>query len=66
MPLYDIYWNDCNKESEIECKLKDTIRCKSCGSKNVKKLISSITFVLKGGGWYNEGYTKKPKKNDLT
>jgi putative FmdB family regulatory protein len=30
-------------------------KCKVCGGK-VKKLISSTSFQLKGGGWYKDGY----------
>ena len=26
-----------------------------------KKLISKGSFSLKGGGWYKDGYVKKPK-----
>ena len=29
--------------------------CKVCGAK-VRKLISRTSFLLKGGGWYKDGY----------
>lgn len=35
--------------------------CPNC-SGTMKKLISSSTFQLSGGGWYADGYSKKQKE----
>jgi predicted nucleic acid-binding Zn ribbon protein len=31
-------------------------KCDKCGGR-LEKLVSRTAFVLKGGGWYNEGYS---------
>ncbi len=36
--------------------------CPSCGG-NMKKLISSTSFVLKGSGWYVTDYGDKNRKS---
>ncbi|MDO9082244.1 MAG: zinc ribbon domain-containing protein, partial [Humidesulfovibrio sp.] len=35
------------------------IPCPVCGGQ-ASRLISSTSFVLKGGGWYASGYSEKP------
>ena len=37
--------------------------CPKCKARKVKKLISQTSFVLKGGGWYNDLYSST-KKDD--
>ena len=32
-------------------------KCRSC-SGSLEKIVSRTAFMLKGGGWYAEGYTK--------
>jgi len=36
-------------------------KCPRC-SGHVKKLISSSTFFLKGGGWEQDGYSNKKRE----
>jgi predicted nucleic acid-binding Zn ribbon protein len=36
----------------------ESIKCPKC-NKKAKKIISSCTFKLKGGGWYADGYASK-------
>ena len=40
--------------------------CPKCKGRKVTKLISQTSFVLKGSGWYADGYSdsKKPKPSD--
>ena len=33
--------------------------CPKCKGRKVTKLISQTSFVLKGGGWYADGYASK-------
>jgi predicted nucleic acid-binding Zn ribbon protein len=35
--------------------------CRECGG-SLRKLISSTSFVLKGSGWYADGYSAPPPK----
>jgi len=66
MPIYEYQCRDCNDEFEALQKIGDRPlrRCKKCSGR-LDKLISRTAFVLKGGGWCSEGYTRgstKPAK----
>ena len=56
MPTYEY---ECTKghQFEVEQRITDDplTRCQLCRSK-VTRLISASTFILKGGGWYSDGY----------
>lgn len=58
MPIYEYQCSACENQFELRQKFSDppASTCPSCQGE-VKKLISSTAFTLKGGGWYNEGYT---------
>ena len=63
MPTYEY---ECTKgcHFEVQQSIKDDAytRCKKefCplgqGGVRVKRLISASNFILKGGGWYSDGY----------
>jgi putative FmdB family regulatory protein len=57
MPIYEYECLDKGHRFEELQKVSDRplSKCKVCGGK-VKKLISSTSFQLKGGGWYKDGY----------
>jgi len=59
MPTYEY---ECTKghRFEFEQSIHDPAlkRCKVCRSK-VQRLISASSFILKGGGWYSDGYGSK-------
>jgi putative FmdB family regulatory protein len=56
MPLFE-YKCECGKTIEKINKFDvDKIKCE-CG-KIAKRTISMSTFHLKGGGWYDSGYSK--------
>lgn len=57
MPVYEYECKDCHKVFEIQQKMADAplTVCPECEGV-VKKLISSSSFQLKGGGWYADGY----------
>lgn len=62
MPLYDLYCDDCKHEEEKSLKLdQETPKCPKCGQQ-MKKAISCTSFVLKGGGWASDGYSKNKGK----
>jgi len=56
MPTYEY---ECSKghRFEVEQSMKDPAlkRCRVCRSK-AQRLISASSFILKGGGWYSDGY----------
>jgi len=66
MPTYEY---ECTKgcRFEIEQSIKDEPlkRCpraycpKKAGGVSVRRLISASNFILKGGGWYSDGYSNK-------
>ncbi|NLZ16418.1 MAG: zinc ribbon domain-containing protein [Desulfobulbaceae bacterium] len=58
MPIYEYECNQCDKTLEVSQSIKDAplSTCPDCGQP-VRKLISASSFLLKGGGWYADGYT---------
>ena len=57
MPTYEY---ECTKGHHFEVVQRMTDeplkRCTQCRSK-VQRLISASSFILKGGGWYSDGYS---------
>ena len=68
MPIYEYRCEKCEHEFEREQRITDdpVKTCPECRSRRVKKLISQTSFVLKGGGWYNDLYSgaSNKKKDD--
>ncbi|WP_029918235.1 FmdB family zinc ribbon protein [Pelobacter seleniigenes] len=60
MPLYEYQCTDCGARFEVRQKFSDAPveTCRECGG-TVKKQISQSAFALKGGGWYDQGYSQK-------
>jgi putative FmdB family regulatory protein len=44
------------KQSMSDAKLT---KCPTCGKNDLNRLISSTSFILKGGGWYATDYGGK-------
>jgi len=59
MPIYEYQCQKCGHEFEREQRIvEDPIKkCPACKSNQAKRLISKTSFVLKGGGWYNDLYS---------
>ncbi|MBI5556125.1 MAG: zinc ribbon domain-containing protein [Deltaproteobacteria bacterium] len=57
MPIYEYECQKCQKVTEAWQSLSDEplTSCPDCQG-SLKKLISSSSFQLKGGGWYADGY----------
>ena len=68
MPTYDYICSSCHNAWELEQRIvEDPIRkCPKCGKNTAKRQISSgAGFILKGGGWYADGYgSKKASSSD--
>lgn len=58
MPIYEYECQECRKVVEQWQSISDAplSTCPEC-SGEMKKLISSSSFQLKGGGWYADGYS---------
>lgn len=56
--IYDYQCTKCEFEFELEHKLneKPKGKCPECGSKSMKRIITTARFSLKGCGWAKDGY----------
>ena len=68
MPIYEYRCENCKYEFEElifpdEPSIED---CPKCKEKEVRQLISTPSFSLKGGGWYSEHYGLKSKAETKT
>ena len=60
---YEYACEACGHQWEAEQSIKDAPlkTCAACGKSSAKRLVSGGTgFLLKGGGWYADGYGSKP------
>ena len=66
MPIYEYQCDKCGHEFEREQRMADppVKTCPECKARRVTKLISRSSFVLKGGGWYADGYSDPSKPDD--
>ncbi|MCO4743348.1 MAG: zinc ribbon domain-containing protein [Proteobacteria bacterium] len=56
MPIYEYACESCGHRFEKLVRMSDDAPpCPECEGA-VRKLISASSFVLKGGGWYKDGY----------
>jgi putative FmdB family regulatory protein len=58
MPIYEYACEACDHQFELIQRVGAPVpeSCPSCGEPHVRKLVSSSSFVLKGSGWYKDGY----------
>lgn len=58
MPTYSYTCDACGKSFEKEQRIvEDPIKvCELCGKPQARRQIVSGNFILKGGGWYSDGY----------
>jgi putative FmdB family regulatory protein len=66
MPTYEYGCEACGKTWELEQRITEAAikKCPECGKLEARRLISGGTFMLKGGGWYADGYGSKPAKSE--
>ena len=63
MPLYTYQCYECGKVQEVmrPVKIRDkSIACDHCMCAS-ERIIDLAAFQLRGGGWFKDGYSKKPK-----
>ena len=66
MPIYEYQCEECEQKFDMLQKItaEPLKECPECGGP-VHKLISSTSFILKGGGWYATEYGKnRPPKEE--
>lgn len=65
MPTYEYGCEACGAKYELEQRItEDPVKkCKKCGKLKAKRLISGGNFMLKGGGWYADGYSGGSNKS---
>ena len=58
MPIYEYSCTACRRTFEKIQKVgaRTLRKCEECGGK-LEKLVSRSAFHLKGGGWFDSGYT---------
>lgn len=59
MPTYEYQCQKCGAEFTREQNVREPAdpRCVKCGDEHsAQRMISNTSFVLKGGGWYKDGY----------
>ena len=66
MPIYQYRCDNCKYEFEELIFLDDpAISCPKCEKKELRQLISTPSFSLKGSGWYEDHYGLKPSEKTL-
>lgn len=64
MPMYEYACGACGRRFEVIQKFSDPLltECRLCHAPDVRKVLSSAAFVLKGGGWYATDYPSADRK----
>jgi putative FmdB family regulatory protein len=59
MPTYGYECTACEKAFELDQRITDdpATTCALCGKETAKRVIVSGNFILKGSGWYADGYS---------
>jgi len=65
MPLYEYECEKCGERFEYQQPMSEAPKtvCEKCGGR-IERVISAGGFILKGGGWYKDLYSKKPGSGD--
>jgi putative FmdB family regulatory protein len=66
MPIYEFKCEECAAISSMSMKMSDPHpdTCPQCHKGPLKKIMSPTSFVLKGGGWYADAYTKTSSSSE--
>ncbi|UCE87172.1 MAG: zinc ribbon domain-containing protein [Deltaproteobacteria bacterium] len=64
MPTYEYSCGKCGYEFEREQRITEEPirRCPKCRALKAKRMISTTSFILKGGGWYSDLYSSSSGK----
>jgi putative FmdB family regulatory protein len=67
MPTYEYACEACGNSWEAEQRITEPALkdCPKCGKPEARRLISGSRFMLKGSGWYADGYgNSKPAASE--
>lgn len=61
MPTYDYKCKNCQWELEAIQRISDEplVHCPACNQLELKRVIGTPAFILKGTGWERDGYANK-------
>ena len=64
MPTYDMRCNKCSYELEVVHKMSEPhpVTCPECHSDELKQVITSLNFQLKGLKWPGKSFGSEMKK----
>lgn len=67
MPIYEYTCKSCKETIEIIQKINDPelLNCPLCGMSSISKIVSLVSFRLKGSGWYETDFKKSNDKKNL-
>ena len=65
MPTYSYLCEDVGGPSRFEQRISEdpVKKCSLCGKPKPSRRIVSGNFILKGGGWYSDGYGSSSKSS---
>lgn len=65
MPTYSYLCDGCGGTFELEQRISEdpVKKCSLCGKPQARRQITSGNFILKGGGWYSDGYGSGSKSS---
>lgn len=60
MPMYSYKCTQCENAEEHFHSIKETpsLQCGKCHSPMARQIAGATSFVLKGGAWAKEGYSR--------
>jgi putative FmdB family regulatory protein len=66
MPTYVYRCSKCGSEIEVAQKMIDPYltHCSNCETESLKRIITPSTFVLRGSGWFKDGYSTPPQQSN--
>lgn len=65
MPIYEFQCDACGHQFEKLRKIDEALPdCPVCNKTTVRKLISPVSFQLKGSGWYKSDYKNAENKTE--
>jgi putative FmdB family regulatory protein len=64
MPIYEYHCGACGHEVEALQKIADSPlrKCPQCGKHSLRRVVSPVSFRLKGGGWYETDFKSDSEK----
>lgn len=68
MPVYQYICNDCNhnfEELRGISQSDEELNCPECKSKNINRVVSNCSFILKGNGYYMTDYKRHMNPNKV-